>query len=338
MTKTKIPYLSIKADNNYELGLVIGKTIRKKIKINIQKKLGGLSLNQLNSYIRETRPYLKICTKYLPSLIDELKGLSDGANVSFEHIFLINCREVFDKIASERCTTVLIRQDYGYYVGHNEDWEEGTEADLYSIQATVNNHTLVGLNYSCELLGNAIFINSHGVIQAINDLSHKEMRLGIPKNFIARKILETKNIQEILAVFRTYPRASGFNHVIVAQNSCLNIETTASYTDIQEINIFPFIHTNHYLGKLKIYENWRSSKTFERYIRAKELTRQVKNKRDLRRFLANTEGYPVSIWNDETIASVIVDLKHKYMEIVTARDKSIYSKYRLCRENKPGDG
>ncbi|MBI2404965.1 hypothetical protein HYV22_02195 [Candidatus Gottesmanbacteria bacterium] len=312
---TRLPFFKIQAKTHLEFGFKLGLEIKKKVEKSLQQKLEHFKLSVIERYIREIKPYLSLCQEYTPDFIEELKGLSRGAKVPFEHIFLINCREVFDKLDAQRCTTVVVKNKDGYLIGHNEDWEEEGETDLYVVKAKIGSKTIFGLNFSCELLGNSICFNSFGIIQAINDLAHTDRRVGLPKNFIARKILEAKDKDEILEILGKYPRASGFNHVIITKGQVYNIETTAFEVDLQRIDNFPFVHTNHYLSKLKKYEAWGSPRTFKRYKKAVKLASKIKTTEDLYSFLGNREGYPASVCNNETNASVIVSSNDLSMKV-----------------------
>lgn len=312
----KIPHIILKAKNNYDLGYQIGRTLKKRIQISLSRKLDHLSNTSLNNNIQKAYPYLLITNKYFPQYVQELKGLAYGAEVSFDQIFLVNCREIYDDLDQQRCTTVAVPYQNGYVIGHNEDWEQGGERDLYSFTITLNDLVIFGLNYFTEIIGNSICLNSHRIVQAINDLAHTRNKIGVPKNFIARNILDKSNIDQISSVFSYCPRASGFNHVILTKERQLfNIESTAEEIEIQEIGQKKYIHTNHYLGKLRMYERWPHNRTFIRYKKAKQLIKVVSTIEDVKRFLRNNDGYPASIMNDETNASIVINMQNHSVEM-----------------------
>lgn len=325
----KIPHIILKAKNNYDLGYQIGNKLKKHIQRSLARKINHISNPILSQNIKKSYQYLLTTNKYFPLYVKELEGLAYGAEVSFDQIFLVNCREIYDDLDQQRCTTVAVPYQNGYVIGHNEDWEQG--GDIYIFTVTLDNMVIFGLNYFTEIMGNAICVNSHSTVQAINDLAHTGNKIGVPKNFIARDILSKRSIEQIISVFSYCPRASGFNHVILTKERRLfNVESTAEKIEIQEIGQEKFIHTNHYLGKLRMYERWPHNRAFIRYKKAKQLIKVVNTIEDVKRFLRKNDGYPISIMNDETNASIVINMQDHSVEIAFGNNpKTKYTQYKI---------
>lgn len=324
-----IPFLKIRVDSNYDLGFQIGNLLQDKIKKTLYRRIGGLTQKALKDYTKESHNYFILTAKYFPQYIEEIKGMAEGANVSSEELFLLNCREITDRIDAMRCTTIVGRDNANQIIlGHNEDWEAGAEYELYVIRAEMKNSIILGLNYAGEILGNSVCMNSLGVTQAINDLTHKGNSRGVPRNFIARAILDTSSYDEIENIFKTYPRASGFNHVLVVQDKIIDIESIDVHYDSAEIEDRIFIHTNHYLSQLKKFEATQSQTTFQRYQHASTVVRNPLTEKQMKEVLENKENYPMSILNDETIASVIIRPNWGFIEVAIGNKKNrTYKKY-----------
>lgn len=280
-----ISYFEFEAKSHYDLGFQIGQ----KLKTQIQKR----HVVDSNPKIEKC---LELCKKHVPEYVEELKGLAGGADVAFEQIFHMNCQDY-----TQRCTTAVFKLKNKYFVAHNEDWWEGDSSDLYVAKITLGSQTILGLGYACELLGSAICMSSTGIVQAVNSLAHKNNKIGIPKNFVARKILDSQSTSEVADILQTLPRASGYNHIIAFGTDIYNIESTADKIDVQKITAFPFVHTNHYLGTLRIHENWTDSGTYNRLKLAQQLAPNVKTQADIWKFL-------IATCNEETKASVVIPL------------------------------
>lgn len=96
----------------YEQGFVHGKSAASLIRWNIVtvKNLiqsSKISWESYNNYLNKNRNYLE---NHCADLLEELQGIADGANVSYDDILLINIQLYFmaDKLPSE-CTTIIAR-------------------------------------------------------------------------------------------------------------------------------------------------------------------------------------------------------------------------------------
>lgn len=290
--------------NNYEVGYEIGSKLKSRIKILSQK-----SLPKIKNYNKKITPFLKYTKRKYPELIEELKGLSDGSDISFELMFAFNCREAFEN-KYERCTTIV--DPDRKIIAHNEDWN-GDISNIYILKAKIKNLKIISLNYALELSGTSVAVTAD-IIQTINDLSSNDMQIGIPKNFIARKILETKSIEEIESVLNS-KRASGFNHIIKTHEGFFNIETTSKKYFIEKIEE-KFTHTNHYLSMLREFEATKSKTTKIRLKRSIEL---LKTKQYMK--ILSTKP----VLSKRTLASVII--KENSILVKPNRINENYRKY-----------
>lgn len=307
MATERFPVVKAKG-SHYGVGFSIGR----QFKLIIAEYLGQQHQQLGKGFavaIAESAIHLAQVVRYFPAYIEELEGIASGAGVPFVELFLANDREIFGLgPQSTRCTIVGVARNKGYLLGHNEDWLPGAGKYLYILDAEIEGMKIWGLNYCYELVGGAVAMNGHGLIQAVNELLHYDgigRSLGVPKNFIARAILDCRTLEEAERIIVTIPRAGGFNHVVVIGSRLWNFETSARKFATEKISDRSYVHTNHYLtASLKgLDRGTRESK--ERLAKAQSLLGQTKTTIDMMRLLSN-RATP-AICRDNTIGSIVID-------------------------------
>lgn len=206
------------------------------------------------------------------------------------------------------CTIVAIPTNKGYLLGHNEDWEKKSLYTLYILDAIISGNHIFGLNYVNNIIGSSIAINQYGLVEAVNELLHNDEQLGVPKNFIARAILDCKTLEAAEALLRGFPRAGGYNHVLVQNEQLWNIESTAKEYAIEKSDHKKYVHTNHYLTSLKKFDKGNLESQI-RYKKVVSMLPKINTISDVKNLLSNTENPPIA--KTDTIGSVIFDTERK---------------------------
>lgn len=303
MTHTN--YFEIQADSYYDLGLKEGQLSNQSLTNSVSKEKQHESWK---NKVEQSKAYLKPTIKSFPHLVEELKGYAKGAEVSFEELWTLVSFE--DDLPSiDKCTTVVTNG--GKLIAHNEDWDANSKNAICVLKKSVTDFTILELFYYNTLGGNSISINSRGFVQSINTLAHTDKRVGIPRNVIARWLSETKSPQQDFNKLSTLQRSAGYNHNIInVQGKIWNIESSA-FKQVLSSVASPFVHTNHYLTELKELENNNNlCGTFDRYEFASKNTRKSMSLTNLQRLMSdNSKGLKVSVFNEGTIARMVVDLE-----------------------------
>lgn len=303
-------YFSIDARSYFELGFrrgeLFGKFVRKSIQARKQEDAEGWQ-----SDVERVKSYQDISRQTFPHLFNELRGFAQSARVSFDDLWLLNLEDEVSEFADEKCTTIVTNNCS--LVAHNEDWEEDAANSVCVLHWRVGDLRLFELCYMYTIGGNAISVNSHGYVHAVNALLHSDHQEGVPKNLVARWLSETSSPDDDFRKLQGMKRASGFHHTLVSANGELwSIECSAT-RQLLERPECPFVHTNHYLSKLSRFEDeeeedWISTR--DRYRSASELVRNPMSTADMRLLVSDqSQGEQQSILNDRTIARVIVDLR-----------------------------
>jgi len=297
-------YFEIKADSFYDLGLQEGQLFKQSLINSINKakqhKSWGLLVSKSKSYLEPTQ-------KAFPHLIKELQGYAKGAGILFDDLWARILKTELPDIG--KCTTVITNS--GKLVAHNEDWDANSKDSICVMKKSVGDLTIFELFYFNTLGGNTVSVNSHGIVQSINTLTHTDERVGIPRNIMARWMSETKNPTDDFTKFSTLSRASGYSHNFVdVRGNVYSLESSAFKHTFKNV-ASPFVHTNHYLSELKELEHDDNlCGTFDRYEFAYQNTKKSMSLNGLQQLMDDkSKGSKISVFNERTIARMIVDLE-----------------------------
>jgi len=308
-------YFEIQANSYFDLGLQQGRLFR----IEAHSKINGKKQHRLwEDIVEKSQEHLQLTTSAFPHLIEELRGFSSGAEVRFDDLWAAILGNEIANI--DKCTTVITNG--GRLIAHNEDGDAHAQDTVCVLKKTIKDITILEVFYYNTLGGNAISINSHGFVQTINSLSHRDTQVGIPRNCIARWMSETRSPETDFSSLTTLKRSSGYNHNLISKSGEIwNIESSAiQQTLIKPVT--PFVHTNHYLGSLQHLENNdNASATFERYAAANLWVKKYMSVSEAQAMMSDiAAGEKMSIFNERTIARVIVNLEQLVAHIWLLRE------------------
>ncbi len=206
----------------------------------------------------ELTKFVQAAKRWAPELVEEVKGISDGAKISFNEAFAIQCGDeigwVFTETASdvfEHCSGLGIKKgdQYPTYVAQNLDWYsvfEGLDCILYihdeenSVDViTPSNPGVIG----------TMGMNSHGIGITTNAMygDLNSSLEGLPVNFVLRKVLSCKTHEEATKFITSVQHASAENYIVGDKDKVVNFECSAkkvtTYTPHKDAKWV--CHTNH---------------------------------------------------------------------------------------------
>jgi predicted choloylglycine hydrolase len=104
--------------NYHRIGVEHGRTFAVDIRPRVDQ-FGKKSVN--NKVMKALDKTILFLEKCFPDLVEEIKGISEGADCSFESVFLYNNRSIVDAVTLDQCSHVGIHQNYTLVVGMNKD-------------------------------------------------------------------------------------------------------------------------------------------------------------------------------------------------------------------------
>jgi len=304
--------------------------------------------------VARARDYFSYAQEYDPGYVDYLRAFARGSGLHFEELFALICR-------GEKgfCTDVSVNRDAtsdgSVFSAHTEDWDSEDEKHVVLVHGTPDKGpsflvlTLAGFEFVTGL-------NSAGISFSGNSLYPNDTRIGIPKIFVARRILASRRIGEAVSAAAPPNRASSYNNNICdSSGEMYCVEGSATDFSLLYPQDGYLIHTNHYVDpKMSVFESrfsWplgvsleNGSSSIVRYNRAMTLVRRSLGritKDTLFEILSDHVNFPDSICSHEdsdlpfherskTIYAVVSDLTRLEMHACLGNPcKGNWKKYTL---------
>src|SRR5512143_571292 len=245
-----------------EMGCQIGEARREQVQhsienahLLIEQSYSTLELTWQGAII-QSRKYLPFAEERDSKYVDEMRGVAEGANVSFDDVMALNAMEAvtMDALHLTRCTSFAVNEtrtaDGHVLAAHNEDWLPEDEDDVYVIAARPNEEPpFLAMTYG-GLLPNVGF-NAYGIAQLIDSVYPNDSRIGIPRLVLARAVLASRRISGAIGRTLIPHRAAGYNHLIVHESGEMYaVEVSARRFDILHGTDGYMVHTNHYFSQV----------------------------------------------------------------------------------------
>lgn len=213
----------------------------------------------LTEFLAET-DFLSAITKYTPDLLDEVRGLSEGANQRFEDMLAMQMVDeewtfgLRRKLLrpTEKCTGfgIVGTDAQPTMAGQNMDitsWADGYQA-LTRIkhdedrpeQMVVIYAGLIGL-MGCNAAPLGITCNT------LSDL--RASAVGLPVAFVVRGVLQQTDLEGAIRFLKRIPHASGQNYILSSPGEVRCFECSAgAVVEYQPGRAGRVFHTNHQLA------------------------------------------------------------------------------------------
>lgn len=334
----KLRYIELNG-TPYERGLMHGKVLKKEIQEVIRlfkKEIAQTTKQEPDLFIAkflEQTDYKTTVQKWMPEIMKELQGISDGSGMDLETIFMHQLGDEYwfntKDILAHSCSSFGVnkRNDKPSLTAQNMDIPEfyhgfqtvikisAPNSDKQTMVLTIPGHIgITGMN------NKSVSINCNTLMQL--DYS----KTGLPVSFVVRAVLDKNTQKEALNFINEIPHASGQNYIIGGPEKVYSLECSAN----KVVEFRPFenamftYHTNHpmsntdfntsYLAQLEkndktieegLYECQRI-KSFQKRFSENTTNIRIDAIKDVLRSRDNDGNDVVS--NNSTYASVIYEL------------------------------
>lgn len=253
----------------------------------------------------------------LPQVVDELEGLAEGADISFDAAVVLNCfEEVWagGERAPESCTTIVS----GRFLLHAEQWYAGHN-QIAVIRARPDGGPGF-VSPTCAGCLPAVGMSTSGFAQGIDSLVADDDSVGIPRVMVSRTSLGATGLDGAISAACMPGRAGGYAHVLATADQSVVVETSAASSAILD---GVAAHTNHYLSRTAAASPPSAGST-ARLARAQELLmeRPPSTLEECAILLADHEGTPETICLHEegidgsgTVFGMACDLETGHMMV-----------------------
>lgn len=222
----------------------------------------------LSSFLRATR-FIAATQKYAPQLLEEVKGIADGAGQPFNDVFAFQLVDEFwvylDELrhtGGHHCSGMGVASTpkHPAYIAQNIDLEnymQGYQALLHIAATQSEPEQYIVTCAGLVALGG---INEKGIALCMNSLMElKGSEDGLPVAFMVRCVLEKQTGNEALEFLQRTKHAAGQNYIVGIADSVYDFEASANevvrYIPSSGSNVV--YHTNHALVNHDVKE-WYS--------------------------------------------------------------------------------
>ncbi len=236
--------------------------------------------------LEQAREYLEPSQKYAPQLVDEMRGIAQGAGVSLDEVLALNCRTEILSVGvvplhQGECTAISVAPEFtanGHaLIAQNWDWVDVLRGGsvLLRVERPGDPATVLTLTEAGQI--GKIGLNSAGVGVCLNFLRHDQRRLGVPLHLILREALESPRLSLAAAAVYRAERANAGNYLLARANGrAISLEAAPSDVGVLHPEGGLLVHTNHFItphlqeGDTGILD---SESTQLRYSRALQMLR-----------------------------------------------------------------
>lgn len=221
----------------------------------IQRSIGLDTDGYLERFIEET-DFMPAIERWAPDLLEEVKGIAEGANLPFRDIYAYQLmdEEWFFRFESasrpEHCSTVAVF-DEGQtpILGQNMDlpsWYDGTQTLLHVKNQGSDVESFV---FAPAGLIGTTGVNNQGIGICCNSIAHLGFRKsGLPVAFIVRRVLEQRSLQAAVDFVGGVEHSSAQNYAIGGPETVVDLECSPN----KVVQFVPegtrLCHTNHPLA------------------------------------------------------------------------------------------
>lgn len=294
----------------YEIGLQYGREAKQ----NIQKALSLLIAGLRMSPFRADREKVLACgKKYLANVkafdssgIDRVRGMADGAEISFDEAFAIHCYmelAINYPYLAGMCTSFAATgpatKDGITMLGQNIDWHPDTPLDLLRIRHTDGLEQMAITFFGtpcCILTTKGIGNCANLTLAPMGPVTNH-----IPFSFYLFKAMRQKSFEDAFEVLENSARGLQYYHLADARGNLLGIESIYDGYSVLEAKQGMLVHANHY--ETEEYAKNDGAHTFitDSFLRAPRLRLLIEQHYGsltpeiMMALLADHEGYPNSI-------------------------------------------
>ncbi len=200
-----------------------------------------------------TRELEAVARRLAPAYVAEIEGLAAGAEWSFAEAFLWNAKgdlRAAGEPPGHGCTTLFAVEDGARWIVHNEDGAPAHRDDGFMVRARPDaGLAFTSFAYPGLICGNSFAVNARGLVQTLDNVRALDGRVGLPRQLVARAILDCATLDEALALLAERPRASGYHHGLAraGEPRLLAVEAPASGLAVTEVAT-RHAHANHLIA------------------------------------------------------------------------------------------
>jgi len=247
-------------------------------------------------------PYVK---EYSPDLLDEMRGMSEGAGVALEDLMLLQVRNQLKPEDAGGCTSFAAgapaTANGQVMIGQN--WDNDPALDPFTVVLTRRPEGRPALiNITQAGLIAYMGLSEAGMAICLNTLPAPSRELGVPHYFTVRGIYEATSLEGAVEAVQRAPRAIPANIMLATPEGPADLEVTVDGVRVlRDEGTGIVTHTNHCLHPDLLDINGEFPELIQSYARKSRIDLLLSAStgsltlEHLKGALADHEGHPGSI-------------------------------------------
>lgn len=239
--------------SHYDIGYSYGKAMASEIRRFYDLFLVKLEERDVSieTALTITRKFSGFIEKYTPDLLEEVRGIADGAKMEYESVLSLNCMFEIPRIAGKSeihyCTVWGVTDGRKCLAAQNLDLASEYGPFLTLFRISPDSERTVLLQAMPGMVG-MLGMNEDGVVFSGTTVSSREVRFGLPKPFICRTILQTcNNVIDATEFLQNVPKTTGGNPLLAdARGSLQMLECSSAKCIVHHTDKGYIASTNHY--------------------------------------------------------------------------------------------
>ena len=247
----------------YNRGLKHGRTLKGEINEVIGKWKTHLETDykvEADAFIEkffEKTDFLGAINRWTPDLLEEVRGVADGADIDFDTVLLFQLLDEewgnAEEVAGDHCSGVGVDKQSGRPAMIAQNMDVGGFYNGYQTLLHIKypNSDLETLVFTCAGLIALTGMSNKPVGVTVNTLSQlAHSRDGLPVAFVIRGLLKQKSQEKAVDFLYNIKHASGQNYIIGGKKNVYDFEASANkvsrYVPFKNARVV--YHTNHPLA------------------------------------------------------------------------------------------
>ncbi len=208
----------------------------------------GATMDGAKRYGRKVLPKI---AAWFPEFVEEMRGYAKASEIPFD-VLTAQWSGYGPSTGLKGCTDVAVgperTADGSVLVAHNEDYTPDYDGIVVPVRVTVDGKpAFFAMAY--QGLFPTMGFNEAGISLTGNAVSQNDARVGIPKMFPPRKVLECRTLVDALRASMPPGRGASFNNIVCSREGELfSMEGSATAFEALYGEDGWLVHTNHYLA------------------------------------------------------------------------------------------
>jgi isopenicillin-N N-acyltransferase like protein len=254
-----IPLFSLKGRPG-EIGVQHGTQCREMIQKNINlyfrlfQHYANLNRDEVFKVVRR---FIPVMETFDPEILEEVKGIAEGARAELEEIVALNARTELmypgDRPQEGECTAIAVLPEASasgeMFLAQNWDWKPQLMETVVLLEIAQPGKPKIVTLSEAGVVGK-IGLNSAGVATCLNVLKSKTGKIGVPIHVLLRAILKSERLGDAIARIAAMDRGSANNCLVAHRDGmAMDFELGPQSLDFFYPENGLLIHTNHFISE-----------------------------------------------------------------------------------------